>query len=177
MLNLFHRIILVIASVSFTQVAIAQALGSPEALSKKEKADTPIPRCLEDYRGVSKRPKRVFVGVGTKILDVSFARHAQNLATLMQTEIERDQALKRLHTSASSELRITIETFPQGQIGSIEIDGASGSQELDNAVIALLKRSTPFNSFPQDVCMKADILYLSVAFENTGSGLRIKQPK
>lgn len=143
----------------------------------KRNAEQQIPRCLEDYRGASNRPRRVFVGVNSIIRDQAFANYAKRWVELLQKELDRDQTMLKAASNVGPELRLTVETFPRGQVGSVDIDKTSGSKAFDGLMTTFIKSVAAHVPFPQEVCMKVDIVHLTISIENTVNGPRVLQPK
>ncbi|MBU2641584.1 MAG: hypothetical protein Q8K57_11565 [Thiobacillus sp.] len=166
----------VIVSFGFSYSSVADI---PRTSGEVQKLNTEkqIPRCLEDYRGISNRPQRVFVGINSIIRDPGFARYAKRWAELLQGELDSDLGLMKATSNVGQELRLTVETFPRGQVGSVEIDKSSGSNVFDGSMTALVNRVAARAPFPQEVCMKVDIVHLTIGIENTVNGLRVLQPK
>lgn len=169
-------IVSVMVSFSFNYSSAADIPRTADELNMRN-AEQQIPRCLEDYTGVSNRPRRFFVGVNSIIRDQAFAHYAKRWAELLQKEMDRDQTMLKATSNVGPELRLTVETFPRGQVGSVDIDKTSGSNAFDGLMAALIKSVAVHVPFPPEVCMKADIVYLTISIENTVNGPRVLQPK
>ena len=165
----------VITFIGFVSAAMAQTSNPSKTVRQNVESDTKEFPCLEEYGNLKKRPKRVFVGVGSKIGDASLSRYEKIWADQVDAGFERNRARDLKHLGGNVELKITVEILPRGQVGSIEIDRSSGFEDLDTAAVASIKGSAPFASFPQDMCMKFDILHLVSTIQFTSSGGRLKR--
>lgn len=165
----------VITFIGFVSVAMAQTSNPSKMVRQNVELDTKEFPCLEEYGNLKKRPKRGFVGVGSIIRDASLSRYEKIWADQVDVGFARDRARDLKHLGGNVELKITVEMLPRGQVGSIEIDRSSGFEKLDTAAVASIKDSVPFVSFPQELCMKFDILHLVSTIQFTSSGARLKR--
>ena len=159
----------VIAFIGFCSVTMAQP-NPPQPGPQKEKAASKSFPCLEDYRNLIQRPKRIFIGVGTRIPQLSLSAYEKHWADQVESAIElhRTSDLKVPHGMA--ELKVTIQILPLGQVGSIEIDKSSGFRRLDTGIMTIVRDSAPFAPFPQDLCMMIDTIYFTATFQFTRNG-------
>lgn len=165
-------LILIITFTGFSFIAMAE-LNSTQFKQQSEKPVSKTPPCLEDYRNLKNRPKRIFVGVGSPIRPLSLSDYEKRWADQVEAAIKRNQTPDLKPRYGTAELNMTVEVGPLGQVGAIEIDKSSGFQKLDTGIAALIRDSAPFAPFPPGLCEQVDIIYFTGIFQFKSDGARL----
>lgn len=110
-----------------------------------------IARTIEDQ---NRRPKKTYITPNTK--SVPYAMYYK----AMQTKIEKFGTLNFPHRDGKKlygDLTISIPIFQDGSLymqeGGPTVEKSSGNPALDNAALAIIRRSAPFGPFPQNMLM------------------------
>lgn len=121
-------------------------LDTAKAVARME---AEVAKNIEEY---NKRPRKTQITARTR--EVNYAMYYKSL----QEKIEKwgtlnfpQQDGKKLY----GELLVYIPVFQDGTIydkeGGVRIEQSSGNRALDNAALAIVRRSAPFGSFPENM--------------------------
>lgn len=163
-------IFLIITFTGFSFIAMAEP--NSQFKQQSEPVSKTFP-CLEDYRNLKNRPKRIFVGVGSTISPISLSDYEKRWADQVEAAIKRNQTPDLKPPYGTAELNITVEVGPLGQVGTIEIDKSSEFKKLDTGIVILIRDSAPFAQFPQVLCEQVDIIYFTGTFQFKRDGARL----
>jgi len=106
----------------------------------------------------NKRPR--VKNIGTRAEEYRFAQYIE--AVLVK--IERVGTLNYPEDARGKlygNLTLTIRVNSDGRVEKVEIDRSSGYKILDNAAIRIVKMSSPFAAFPNDIRRDTDILEIT----------------
>ena len=119
------------------------------------------------YQAYQERPKRKFVGARAQEY-----RFAQYVDTWRQ-KIERvgnlnypDEARAR---KIYGRLQLTVAIKADGEVESVEVNRSSGHKVLDQAAIRIVRLSSPFERFPDNIRVDTDILHITRTWTFTRS--------
>lgn len=142
---------------------------------------SPLPASAESdqlvLRGDKLRELRVTPNTresGVAIYLDSWKRKVERIGTMNFPSQARDQGL-----SGSPVLEVAIRA--NGVLEDILIRRSSGHKELDQAALAILKLSTPFDPFPEELAQRHDVLRFAYEWQFLGgalvdSAVRISEP-
>lgn len=142
---------------------------------------SPLPSSAESdqmvLRGDKLRELRVTPNTresGVAIYLDSWKRKVERIGTMNFPSQARQQGL-----SGSPVLEVAIRS--NGVLEDILVRRTSGFKELDQAALAILKLSTPFDPFPEDLARRHDVLRFAYEWQFLGGGLvdtsvRIAEP-
>lgn len=138
------------------QKAAAKALNRADLIAasiEMDRLEAQIAKQQDEYQ---KRPKRRFIGARTKAASDALYLEAwrqkiERVGNMNYPAAARDQKIY-------GQLRMTVSIRSDGSVESVEINKSSGSKILDEAAKNIVKLSSPFSPFSDEMKKTTDIL-------------------
>lgn len=113
-----------------------------------------------------RKPRIKFIGARTK--DYRLAIYSAKWNQLLEEKSLNDETLKKLgETGAYGSIQLTVSINSDGSIHNIETNKSSGNNQLDEAIINFVRKSSPFDKFSEEILKDADILSITRTFTYT----------
>lgn len=110
---------------------------------------------LEEYQ---KRPRKHFIGA--RATEYRFAQYEED----WRAKVERVGTLNfpaEARGKLYGNLRLSVSIRADGTVDSIELERSSGLKLLDQAAFRIVRMSSPYAAFPQDIKRDTDILVIT----------------
>jgi periplasmic protein TonB len=112
-----------------------------------------------DYIAYQERPKRKFIGARTE--EYRFAQYVdswrQKVERVGNLNYPSEARARKIYGS----LLLTVAIKSDGEVEAVEVTRSSGHKVLDQAAVRIVRLSSPFERFPENIRRDTDILHIT----------------
>ncbi len=149
----------------------AETTSATELINRSMEMLTLNEQINQSIQAYSKAPQSKFISARTK--EFKYASYMRDWVAKVERvgELNYPDAARR--QNLSGKLIVQVALYPDGSVREITIRKPSGHKILDDAAVRIVKLSSPFAPFPQNIRVETDILYITRTWVFT-SGNRLK---